>query len=167
MNTQFNNVNRFHLKLFEGWRNIPFDTDAQLQNLLAVGLDYLKLDIAIISRIHGKQYTIEHCVGEGLERGQQFDLGITYCSITTRQNQVLAIHNMAISEHFRHPCYEAFKLETYIGSPTRLNGNIYGTINFSSTESRDTSFTDEQRLFVQLMGEVVNWSLLSRPEDED
>jgi len=147
------------LSLFNGWQDKQFDADKQLDHLLSIGLEFLGLDVAILSHVDGKIYTVKNSVGGGLAKGQQFRLGDTYCSITAKKQGVVAIHHMKMSEHFRHPCYEAFRLETYIGVPTIRNGSLYGTINFSSSTPRAEPFTIEQQRFVQLIGECVNWAL--------
>jgi len=111
------------LPLFQGWHKKKINFAGQIEHLLAVGLEYLELDVAIMSHVYDSTYTVEYFVGEGLSQRQVFDLGLTYCSITTkRQQEVVAIHHMGISEYFRHPCYEAFQLESYIGTPILLKG---------------------------------------------
>ena len=150
------------LSLFNGWQNNPLDTAQQLDRILSAGLEFLGLDVAILSHVENKVYTVENFVGGGLTKGQQFSLGDTYCAITTKKQEIVAIHHMKMSEYFRHPCYEAFKLETYIGVPTILNGSLYGTVNFSSSTPREEPFTIEQQRFVQLIGESVNWALMAR-----
>lgn len=159
-NTLLNNI--VWSPLAKDWTSSRFNYDDHLEHLLQVGLKLLNLDVAIISKIAGNTYTVDHFSGGELHRGQQFNLGHTYCSITTKQKQLVSINHMGISEHFRHPCYEVFKLESYIGVPTLLNGRPYGTLNFSSVAPREKPFTEEEQIFVRLMGETVNWALMAK-----
>jgi len=119
-------------------------------------LELLKLDIGILSSIEGKTYTVvEFIAPEGaLHRGQTFDLGNTYCSITLQANHVISINHMKESEHNRHPCYTAFQLETYIGTPVFVQGRRYGTLNFSSPTPHNTPFGEEDR---QLLDMLATW----------
>ena len=160
LNSTINNL--VWSKLSQDWLSDRFDYNNHINLLLALGLKILDLDVAIISNIVDKRYIVQHSVGGELERGQEFNLGHTYCSITTNQKQLVAIYNMGISEHFRHPCYEIFKLESYIGVPIALNGEPYGTLNFSSVKPRTSQFGDEEQAVVRLLGETVNWALLAQ-----
>lgn len=162
MTTSTNQADPLWMDLFKGWQQASPPFDQQMTRLLQAGLHHLQLEVAILSRIKDRTYTVEHFVGGGLHAGQTFELGHTYCSITINYNHVLGIHHMGISPHFRHPCYEAFQIETYIGTPVYHNGQLYGTVNFSSPTPRNEPFSDEQRVFVQLIGEAVNWALLAR-----
>jgi len=162
MPTHLLKQNQAWLHLFQGFHEPSLDVDTQLEKLLQAGLSYLNLDIAIISHIQNGVYTVEHFVGGDLSQGAQFKLGNTYCAITSKKRELVAINHMAISEYFRHPCYEAFKLESYIGTPIFLNGQPYGTVNFSSATPHEEPFTFEEQIVVQLIGEAVNWSLQAR-----
>ncbi len=44
------------------------------------------------------------------------------------------IDDMGSSEYSGHPCYEAFQLEAYIGVPLLVDGQRFGTLNFSSSK---------------------------------
>ncbi len=159
MSTALQQNNKDWSNLFKGWHRKSLDVDAHLAQLLEAAVNHLNLEVGIISHITGNAYTVEHFFGGGLSKGAEFQLGDTYCSITTKKQDLVAINHMGISEYFRHPCYEAFKLESYIGTPIFLNGELYGTVNFSSPTPRETPFTFEDKVFVQLVGESVNWSL--------
>ncbi len=127
--------------------------DEQLQEALKLTATLLGLDIGILSRIDGETYTVEVCYAPGtnLAAGQQFDLGQTYCSITVLADEVVAIDHMKHSEHRRHPCYKAFKLEAYIAIPVEVHGTHYGTLNFSSPQPKDPPFTEADRDTLQLL----------------
>jgi hypothetical protein len=124
--------------------------DERVDAILRLMLEVLELDIAIVSHIEGDRYTVKHFapVESGLSVGQVFDLGVTYCSITVSYNRVVDIPYMELSEFNRHPCYTAFKLESYIGAVLQMGGERYGTLNFSSAKPRPP-FTQGQRRLMQ------------------
>jgi len=66
-----------------------------------------------------------------------------------------AFHNAGKSEISEHPCYQAFKLESYIGAPLFVAGKRFGTLNFSAAAPR-RPFTPRAlelvRLFAQWVG---------------
>lgn len=132
-------------------------TEKKIEKLLALGNSELNLDVAIVSNIVDETYTVKYFYPpeSGLSQGQVFDLGVTYCVIAIKHDQVLGIHHMQISEHFRHPCYSAFGLEAYIGTRINVKENFYGTVNFSSPNPHD-SFSEADKIFVQNIGKAVS-----------
>jgi len=124
----------------------------------------LGLDIAIVSRIEGRKYIVEHCVGGEIPIGEVYRLSITYCSLTIQQQNTFSIHDVQVSEYLDHPCFKEFRLTRYIGIPIMKDGQIYGTVNFSSPKPQTSSFSDEQKAIVKLIGESINLSLLARDD---
>lgn len=131
--------------------------DARIDALLLLGLDELQLDIGIASHIKDDTYTVvNHGPAEsGLQRGQTFPLGQTYCSITLLAGYTVAIPHMYFSAHNRHPAYAAFQLESYIGVMTKVQGERYGTVNFSSPTPRQEVFSKTERAIVERIGRAV------------
>ena len=154
-------------KLYE----ITVDTGApmneRLQNMLKAGTRMLDLDIGIISRIEGRKYTLlqVHAPGMDLARNQVFELGSTYCDITRTADDLVAIDHMESSDHSGHPCYQAFRLEAYVGVPLKVLGQPYGTLNFSSPRPALRHFTDTDLDLVRLMGRWVS-DVLEKKEIE-
>ncbi len=54
-----------------------------------------------------------------------------------------------------HPCYERFGLESYIGTPLHLNGEVWGTLNFSSPRPRPQPFGQVEIELVRLIADAV------------
>ena len=133
---------------------VASDIDTALHEVLKLTTNVLGMKVGILSRIQGEVYTVEACYAPetALQPGQTFDLRKTYCSITLNAEDVVAINHMAASEHHGHPCYEAFKLESYIGIPIKVDGTPYGTLNFSSTRPKDPPFDAVDRDFIRLLG---------------
>jgi len=140
------------------------DLEENLQSALALATNFFGLSIGIVSRVTGDDYVVE-CVhqpdGVGIEVGQRFPLGNTYCAITLQANDVVAIEDMRSSAFNEHPCYEAFRLEAYLGVPIRLDGELYGTLNFSSPDARPRRWTEADRDLVRLLALWVE-SAISR-----
>ncbi len=144
--------------LYELSASSNLSTEEQLEATLKAGVDNLGMDLGIISQIREDEYKVLHFFPEssGLKQGMIFDLGETYCSIALVAEDIVAIDEMKASEYASHPCYAAFNLESYIGVPIRVNGEPFGTLNFSRTEIRKTTFTDADHDFVRLMGQWVS-----------
>lgn len=135
----------------------------QMRDALHVASDYLQLPIAILSNIEKNNYQVivQYTVDNSLQDGANFDLGETYCSITMQSKQVIAIDHMHASEYASHPCYNNFKLESYIGVQVLVEGSPYGTVNFSSTEARQRPFSQLEIEFISLLARWIG-SVLER-----
>ncbi|MBO6571923.1 MAG: PAS domain S-box protein [Balneola sp.] len=131
----------------------------QLDNALELTTQLLEMEIGIISSISKESdtYSIRNFFPEdsGLSMGQTFDLGNTYCSITLESDDVIAINHMKESAYERHPCYNAFSLEAYIGIPIVIDGELYGTINFSSPNPKEGGFVPSDYTLIKLLSEWV------------
>ncbi len=131
------------------------DHDERLRDALAVGASYLGLPMGIVSRIEGDRYevVVQTSPPGTLADGQVFDLGETYCQMTLEGNDVLGIAHMSASSRSGHPCYDAFRLEAYIGVALTVEGQLFGTLNFSGPDPHRTpTFTPGEADFVRLLG---------------
>ncbi|XOZ32617.1 ATP-binding protein [Halomonadaceae bacterium KBTZ08] len=132
--------------------------DEQVQRALSLGLEFLELDIAIVSDIVGELYTVKWCkapVGVELYPGREFRLGDTYCDLVMSHDREVAIHHMGQSDERAHPCYGMFQLEAYIGARLEDEQGAVGTINFSSPWPRQP-FGQSERLFVRLLSRWIS-----------
>ena len=142
------------------------DSTGNLSDVLERGLAhataFLGLDYGIVSRVKGERYVIEHVHqpdSAGLEAGQEFPLGDTYCAITLEANDVISIDEMRSSDHSDRPCYEKFKLESYIGAPLRLDGEVHGTLNFCAPDARPRQWSDADRQLVLMLARWVEGTI--------
>ncbi|WP_241525571.1 PAS domain S-box protein [Pseudophaeobacter leonis] len=111
---------------------------AKIQAILKLGCEHFQTDSALVSWVRNETYTIlySHSDLVDVPRGTSFPLGDTYCSEMLAQNAPLACHSARNSRFATHPCYDLFLLETYIGVPLIVDGEIFGTLNFTSPEER-------------------------------
>lgn len=143
--------------------------DDQIQQALALGRQFLGLDIGIVSDITGDCYTVRWCdVAEGvtLQPGQQFVLGDTYCDMVMSQPRELAIHEMRHSDANTHPCYQTFQLEAYIGTRLENEDGTFGTVNFGSSAPREP-FNDSERLFIRLLSRWISHQLIHHKRHDE
>ncbi|TDO96832.1 PAS domain S-box protein [Marinomonas balearica] len=129
----------------------------KLQKILQLGCDQYSLPYGIISQIEDQDYIVRHCYspdGE-LEDDSVFPLGDSYCIHTLENSCPTAFHNVGESEIKEHPCYLTFQLESYIGVQVVVNGQSWGTINFSGPERRSTPFQEDEYELIQLFGTWV------------
>jgi PAS domain S-box-containing protein len=145
--------------------NRPYDE--QFRSLLKAGLEMLGMEMGIISRIEGQDYTVLYAVspGEAIKPGQQFPLGQTFCEVTLATGDVLHFADVERTALYCHPCFKAFRLHSYIGVPLQVNGKPFGTLNFSSALPREDEFDDADRDFFRLVGSWVSATLERQQAD--
>jgi len=129
----------------------------KIEQVLDLGLDVFGLDIGIISHIKDDEYHVDYIRGpDGVPApGTVFPFNETYYAHTYTANGPTGFHAAGDSEIRNHPCYLNFKLESYLGTPIYVDGERYGTINFSSPEKQDKPFSHNHHLLIQLFAEWI------------
>jgi PAS domain S-box-containing protein len=150
-----------HQRLNEIAANTHQSLAEQFRKALAIGAEHLGLEFAIFSHVVDDSYTIVSQISPPgtLQDGQTFPLGDTYCSITLARNDVVSIADWGVSDQCNHPCYRAFKLEAYIGAPVLVEGQTYGTVNFSSPRPYVRVFDDGDREFIRILARWIGAAL--------
>ncbi|WP_412070312.1 PAS domain-containing protein [Rubrivirga sp. IMCC43871] len=121
----------------------------------------LGLKTGIFSRIDADEDRLQvvACAapeGSELAPGDVFALSDTYADIVySADDEVVAIDEMSSSVHSRHPSFQKFGLESHIGATVVVDGERYGTINFSATEARPRGFSAADRQLVRLAARWV------------
>jgi PAS domain S-box-containing protein len=125
--------NLFHISACQ-----EMEHTAKIQAILKLGCEHFQTDSALVSWVRDETYTILYSYSDLVDvaRGTSFPLGNTYCSEMLEDNAPLACHSARNSRFATHPCYDLFLLETYIGVPLIVDGETFGTLNFSSPEER-------------------------------
>ncbi|AFK19264.1 PAS domain S-box protein [Haloferax mediterranei ATCC 33500] len=141
--------------------NATLSTDERLTKLLEIGCQTLGLDLGVVSNIDGNDYEIRaiHPTGGEISVGDRFDLGSTYCKEVVENDEVCSFIDAVDAGYESHPAYQEFGLKAYIGAPLTVDGERYGTVNFSSSSTRKTPFGEFERTLVELLGELVSAEL--------
>lgn len=142
--------------------------ETQLVETLKTGADMLSMEVAGVGQVAGKNCTVLYCYDEmgRVTQGLECELSKTYCKITLANDDVLAIDHVGESEYRNEEFYSVFGFESYIGVPLRINGKVFGTLNFASPHPRKESFTTADKDFIRLMGRWVS-TMIERKRAED
>lgn len=132
------------------------DAADKIQMIMGLGCTHFDLPFGIVSRIDGDKYTIEYAESPNgeIEAGAELPLDICYCVHALNSDVPLAIEHTKRSELAKHPCYTEFGLETYIGAQILVDGDRYGTVNFTSADPRNISFTQTDK---ELIRQFADW----------
>ena len=132
--------------------------DETLDGVLALGCRRLGLDIGLIARVRGTAYDVRSlCAmsGTALRVGQTLSLSQTFCEKAIETGETFFVSHAAHTPLAGHPCYRAFAYESYIGTPIRVNGRVWGTLSFASRDALGRGFDPQDRDFVELLGAVL------------
>lgn len=141
------------------------DFSGKIQALLTLGCRRFQLNLGILAEITGDRYQVMEVYTQATEsgmasvpiqQGDTFPLGQTYCQKTLASKDPVSVEQAGASEEWRgHPCYLSTHLEAYIATAIWVGDRLYGTLNFSSLYPRQTVFTQEEKKFLQLMGQWI------------
>ncbi|MGP1373501.1 MAG: GAF domain-containing protein, partial [Almyronema sp.] len=132
--------------------------EALFADCLTTGGAILQMPTGIISQVVDQTYIIRAVQSEltFLQPGLEFLLAETYCAAVVRQKRTVTYQHVGAQREMQsHPVYQNLRLEAYLGAPIFVNGEVYGTLNFSSTEIRQTPFTPHEREIIELMAQSI------------
>ncbi|MFB6281067.1 MAG: PAS domain S-box protein, partial [Haloferacaceae archaeon] len=144
------------------------NADEKVTRLLELGPEKSDLPSGYLTRIEtgdeahetGTQRVIEASGDhELLQVGDAAPLSRSYCRKTIETDEVVAIHDALAAGWEGDPAYELFGLDCYIGTKVTVNDDLYGTVFFGSDAPREEPFTDAEKAFVRLMGQLVSYEL--------
>jgi len=140
---------------------------SQLGKLLKLATDSLGMEVGLLSRIEGQNYTVVDSYSKtvSIKKGEQFDTKNTCCDITIKNNQLVAVNEMGTSKYKKHPSYKLFGMESYIGVPYWIKGQRYGTLAFMSSQPVN-KYQPIDLDFVQMMAQSIG-SAMERAQFEE
>ena len=135
--------------------------EEKLQALFTIGRHRFILDNAMLSRIQADRYEIvaAQTSDQSMYAGQVFALNDTYCSVTIQSSEPLTIENASTSAWAKHPCYEMFHIEAYIGTTVFVGGEVYGSLCFMSPPPHSLTFRASDKEFMKLMAQWIGGEL--------
>ena len=144
-------------------------TEERLSRLLAVGCETLGLEVGLVSRVDGEEYTVEaaHAPDVDVAAGDCYDLAETFCAALYDDDEsfaadTVAFRNAREAGYDDHPAFREQSLRAYAGVPLRVDGEPYGTVNFSARRPREEPFGKADKTFLWLVAELVGTELSRR-----
>lgn len=157
---------RLHLKVLRSFYEISSNLELRLkekiQLLLKLGSEQFGMPIAILSQIEGKSCHIQDAIGEhpNFVTGTSKKLKNTFCSEAILNSEPLAFESASKTEKWRNYYSRKIdKIEAYMGVRITIEGKLYGTLSFVSTEPRPTPFRPVDFEVLKLMSQWVGSEL--------
>lgn len=143
--------------------NPTFSLGEQVIEGLSIAKSYLGMDLGIISEINGAKYGVKYFISSeenpGLNIGDEFKLSDTFCELVFNDKEIVYTHNVTKSELNEHPCHHIFGIESYLGVSYTVNGEMRGTVNFSSPSARELEFDSYDLEFVNLFSKWIGYTI--------
>ena len=138
-----------------------------LGEILILGIKRTSLEIGIISRVDGDLYRVvvsavnDYVTKPGdnysISSGREFELVETYCSDVIRENKTTYYEDVEnFTAMMKHPCYLSHQLRAYIGTPIILNGEVFGTLNYSSLNPLKGGYSGGDIDYIESQAEAVS-----------
>ena len=127
----------------------------RVDSLLSQGLTDLSMTLGVLARIERSNYEIVAVQSNSgaYVPGEKYDLGQSLSRDVFQSRQIIAETSIDNSpQSLLHPLYRSLPLESYIGAPIVVDGEIWGCIDFSSMAQRDEPFSEQER---QMVGEIA------------
>lgn len=133
------------------------DLDAKMKSLLAMGCGRLELPIGALARLthteDGNQ-ALETVFVQSPDRRVRPALRVPYGD-TSSEGRLLGLDLLPSVTDWRDtPCIASNQGLTYIGTPIEVNGQWFGMLSFSSTETGRKGFDASE---VELLGLMAQW----------
>ncbi|RKD98259.1 PAS domain S-box protein [Halopiger aswanensis] len=136
--------------------------ESKVDDLLALGQEYLDLPYAFLTRIDTDDLTQTVVQSRSshpqLQPGDSCPLSQAYCRKTIKTDELVTVADAPDEGWIGDPAYETFELGSYIGAKVTTNGEIWGTLCFASSEPRSGGgFSETERTLVKLMAKWVSY----------
>jgi len=148
--------------LFEAFSEEGLDTKQKIEHILEVGLDYFRLDTALVSMIVGDRYVVSFVKTQKkieLAAGSVMRLDETFCGQFVEKASSLAIDDVASSELAGSSCYKKSGIESFIGATIQTANGPYGTVSFYSTKERGNPYSAQDENFSLFIGSWIGFLL--------
>lgn len=160
LNTTMRHLHRITMTEYESYDDLFAD-------YLDMGCRMLAMPNGFISEIKDGVWTARASRTEiGLEKGDEVPLKDAFCSVVTKQENVVSFDSTSEDPVWRERnVFNGHRLESYIGVPVYRDREMYGTLCFSSGNARTDGFKDYEKDIVQVMAQTVS-RLLERERAE-
>jgi hypothetical protein len=154
------------------WRTLltpNIDPRSRLEQLFEHETAEFDLEYAFLSYIdlekETERFEIVHGSHEILQPGSTVPLSKTYCRKTiTDPEGTLAVSDAHVEGWDDDPAYETFELGSYLGTTVSLEDDLYGTVCFANTDTRDEPIRDKEKALVEMHSQWIAYTLASENE---
>jgi len=146
LETFSNNLKHLHRLKTKNYENI----ETMLADCLAVGCEILQMSTGMMGEIIGESYIIRSLKSDNELLTPEIELAIKeiYCYQIVETKKTIYTNSGTITNH-------PLEHKSYIGTPIWVNGEIFGTLNFSDKEERKRDFEAHEIEIIELMAQTI------------
>lgn len=129
--------------------------------VLAMGTTFFRVRSGIVARVVGDDFEIvaAHEAPNGLERGALRPMNSMFSASVVDRDEMVVIDHASREGWQKHPALAQQGLETFIGTPVRVAGSLYGVMSYASAAPRVHPFTESEKDFLRLMAQWVGLAI--------
>lgn len=145
-------------KLYEVTTDKELSLEAKAKLILINALSYLKLSLGIVNQVKKDKHKVLFYVNEinNLEIDEFAFIDKKISDNVIESDQVLCLPDAEGNLDFKEcQSLQDNSIETFIGVPIIVNGDIYGVLNFYDTNERKITFRDREKTFVKLASQWI------------
>jgi PAS domain S-box-containing protein len=145
--------------LYEASSNPRHTLWEKIEHVLHLGNKELHMQNGLIGEIKKDILTVMRMKSEenwSFTTGDQVPLEETFSRYALEARKPFAIEVAGNSVYNNHPAHTKVGIESYIGVPLWVRGEVYGTLSFSSKKSRTKAFEITDFDFILLMGQWIS-----------
>jgi diguanylate cyclase (GGDEF)-like protein/PAS domain S-box-containing protein len=135
-----------------------------VDDYLSAGCLIFGLSIGILAKVENQSLVIRSAKTDLVyfAPGLELNLADTYCEAVIKFRKTMACcHIREILETGEYQLYQAWGIESYIGTPIFVNNKIYGTLSFCSRDVRHKSFASQEKEIIELMAQNLGKFLVA------
>ncbi|MCB2203359.1 response regulator [bacterium] len=140
------------------------------EDYLRTGSEMLGMENGLITRLAGSGYEI-HAVrspSEEMQPGQYFDLACSYCSVVADKHQTIAVNDTTEDDEYPDVMLcGTLQVQSYLGTPIHVRGEVYGTLCFSSPHPRQNAFRPSDSEAIELLARSIGHFLDEEQVEEE
>ena len=163
---------RYLRALYETTADGDLSFEEQVERLLELGCERFDLRGGALARLPTNDHNFQAEVTVGPDMGDlEGELPIqptegNFCRQAIEWDEPTAVPNVVDAGWDDDPVFEELGFGTYFGIRVTAGTEPYGTFWFYDTEPREEPFTEDERTFLELMGQWISTELERRRREE-
>ena len=144
---------RYRRRLIEITSDPDTPPEEKADRLLELGRERLGAENGHLVRIDEdrNRHEVISVTGSEVVKLGVTDLAETYCRRTIDSEGVLDVHDALEAGWAEDPAYQKFELGCYIGRKLLVEGELFGTLCYVSSDPRSEPFTHDEKAFFELL----------------
>jgi len=144
---------RYRRELLDITADPDTTTDEKAHQLLELGRERLGAENGHLVKIDEdrNRHEVISVTGSEIVQKGVTDLSKTYCRRTIDSDSIFDVHDAPGAGWEDDPAYQQFELGCYIGRKLLVEGELFGTLCYVSSDPREEPFTNDEKTFFELL----------------